>query len=92
MKTLEIEKVHGNSALAQKLERRAELEAAAKEFKKLDDEVKEELREMGPVVQVGRFVVQNVKKTMTQYDVPKEVKEPYARIKEYTQTTITETK
>ena len=28
MKTLEIEKVHGNSALAQKLERRAELEAA----------------------------------------------------------------
>lgn len=77
------------ASMLKKLSRRAELEAAAKEFEKLDKEVKEELKPLGPMVEIGPFLIQNVDKTMTQYDVPAEVKAPYARVKQYIQTTIT---
>lgn len=84
-----VEKVRSDSELAAKLARRHKLIDAAKEFEKLDKEVKAELQEMGPVVNVGPFLVQNVVTPTTVYDIPADVKAPYARKKEYIKTTIT---
>ena len=76
--------------LIKALERREHLEAAAKEFKVLDEKVKALLRAQGkPTIFAGPFTVQVLDKTMTQYKVPQDVKDQYKFIKNYSTVTIT---
>ncbi len=61
------------------LERRAELEPAAKEFDSLDGEVKEKLRgvELGLA---GNFLVEGKWQAKTSYEIPKEIKKQYEKV------------
>lgn len=69
-----------------KLARRAELEAAAKEFEALDKEIKEGFR--GKTAVVGEWVIESKPYETTSYDVPKEVKAQYAVKKQAYRTSI----
>lgn len=78
--------------LIKALERREHLEAAAKEFKVLDEKVKTILKGLNkPTIFAGPFTVQVLDKTMTQYKVPQDVKDEYKEIKDYQTVTITRT-
>jgi len=62
--------------LESKLERRAKLEPAAKEFEALDKEVKGGLR--GRTVVVGPFIIESKPYETTVYNVPSDIKAAYA--------------
>jgi hypothetical protein len=79
--------------LETKLERRAELEPAAKEFDAIDKEIKDGdgknvkgLR--GRNVVVGHFIIESKPYEMTSYDVPKELRTQYAIKKQAFRMTI----
>ena len=69
-----------------KLSRRAELEAAVKEFEALDKEIKEGFRGRSAVV--GDWMIESKPYETTTYDVPKEVKSQYVVKKQAFRTSI----
>jgi hypothetical protein len=64
--------------LAEKIARHEELKPFAKEYGSLDDDLKEVFTEPGDTV-VGEWLVTAKPSSTTVYDVPKEIKAPYAR-------------
>jgi len=67
--------------LEAKLDRRGELEAAAKEFEALDKEVKEGLK--GKSAVIGNWLIESSKHERRGVDLPAEVKKLYEKITEY---------
>ena len=65
-----------------KLTRRAEIESVAKEYKELDEEVKEEAKKVGKDFLTNGFIVQFKKQTRTSFEFPDEIKKDYAVKKE----------
>lgn len=69
-----------------KLDRRAELAPAAKEYASLDEEVKEQFKGRSAVVGAWRIEARPYERT--EYDVPNEIKAPYAVKKRYFKSVI----
>jgi hypothetical protein len=63
--------------LEAKLDRRGELELAAKEFEALDKEIKEGFKGR-PGAVVGDWLIESKSYEMTAYEIPKEIKAQYA--------------
>lgn len=69
-----------------KLVRREDLQAAAKEFEEIDKEIKEQFR--GKSAIVGDWKIESRTYETTSYDIPKEIKAPYAIKKEAVRVSI----
>jgi len=79
--------VLADDELESDLNRRAELEVAAKEFKALDERIKSRVKFSGAEVIVGDHIIYNTTRTRASFDIPKEVKEQYrAEPTEYIET------
>jgi hypothetical protein len=75
-----------DQALEERLNRRGELEAAAKEFEALDREIKETVK--GKSAVVGDWLIESKECTRKNYDVPAELKKQYETVTTYFRTSI----
>lgn len=78
--------IYTDEELEAKLIKRADLEEKAKEFKKLDEEIKAHFKGKNAVV--GDFLIESKEYERKSYKVPNEIKEQYLEIKPYFRTTI----
>lgn len=72
--------------LEAKLDRRGELEAAAKEFEGLDKEIKEVVK--GKSAVIGNWLIESKECTRKNYDIPAELKKQYEAVTTYFRTSI----
>ena len=72
--------------LEAKLNRRGELEAAAKEFETLDKEIKEVVK--GKSAVIGNWLIESKECTRKNYDIPAELKKQYESLTSYFRTSI----
>jgi len=78
--------IKNDPELEAKLERRGELETAAKEFETLDKEVKEIVK--GHSAVVGNWLIESKECERKNYEVPMEIKKPYETVTSYYRTKI----
>lgn len=73
----QVGQVPAGDELVTLLERHEELQAAAKEYEKLDKLLKDAFKQGAPVIFAGDFLVHVTHSSRTYYDVPAEIKVQY---------------
>lgn len=80
-----------NVELESMLERRAEIAGIAKEYKELDEVIKSDIKKSGlDKLLCGRFFVEVKEYERTNYDIPKEIKDQFAKKNTYQRINIQE--